>query len=408
MKKTILLFCALFALLLAACDKTPENAGTDSGNAAQSTEAGIVTGASAGTDAVSSTNAANPEPYVLKVPPEDRNQAFKCQSFVETPEGYYFGWESLIYFCPRGGDAFYPLCGKPNCNHSDENCNAWYGSAFGYYNGSLYAADFFNDFAVVKMNLDGTDHKVVAHVDISKLPQSYYLCILHHGKLFVQSIPDYGLPVEEQVNHLITLDLSDFSQTELAEDYLQAGRFDGFSTFFLDKLYVTVSSERIPDYDDEGVKLIEVDINSGAARTLIPRPVCSLYATDSTLYYYLPDMSAAGYQIENVVPGFREYDVESGTVRDMGQPVEGMTWASYDEDFIYTGDNIEPRSVYFLSRDYEVLDHIVLERNQTIFAMTSDRIFLSGVYSNSPIAFYIDKSKIGSGELEMIPIKTVK
>ena len=276
MKKTIILLCAVFALLLAACDKTPENAETESGKAPHNSEAGIVTGASAGTDAVSSTNAANPEPYVLKVAPEDRNQAF-FGDFVETPEGCYYGWEKLIYFCPRGGDAFYPLCSKPNCKHNDSNCNAWFhGMALGYYDGSLYAVDTItrpHKIEVVKINLDGTDHRVVTEVDVSEVENLYYTCTFHHGKLFVQSQSALRLVMVEAEDHLIAVDLSDYSQTELAKEFLKTSKLPIFFCFYKDKLFGYGSGDKEHGMLKEYQKLIEVDAVTGEARIFTPKSV---------------------------------------------------------------------------------------------------------------------------------------
>ena len=42
---------------------------------------------------------------------------------AETPEGYYYLRGTLVYYCPRGESGFVPLCGKPNCEHNDPNCN---------------------------------------------------------------------------------------------------------------------------------------------------------------------------------------------------------------------------------------------------------------------------------------------
>ena len=109
MKNTILLLCAVLAFLLASCGKTPKSGETTTTASGKPGEAAA---------------------FLLRVVPEDRNQAFLIQSFVETEAGYYYGLGNhdlggdMIYFCPRGGKAFYPLCSKPNCRHDDQNCNA--------------------------------------------------------------------------------------------------------------------------------------------------------------------------------------------------------------------------------------------------------------------------------------------
>ena len=103
--------------------------------------------------------------------------------------------DGKIYFCPRGGDTFQPLCSKPNCQHNDENCNAWCdGLCFGYYNGALYTAGNSRGTRsgeeIIKMNLDGTDHKVVTTLDDSRLKDRTVMAEFHHGRLFVMSYAD--------------------------------------------------------------------------------------------------------------------------------------------------------------------------------------------------------------------------
>ena len=418
MKKTIILFCALFSLLLAACDKAPENAGVASGKAVQSTEAGAGTGAAV-SDTAENTNAVNPVPYVLNFSPGDKSQCACFSGLLETPEGYYMphrieGKGNFIYFCPRGGDTFRPLCSKPNCKHADGNCNAWVGWMFfgdlGYYNGELYAVDYHN-LNVIKMNPDGTDHRVAAsiagYVDKEKYSN---MCFFHHGKMYIFSDASYDLPLEEQVDRLMVLDLADGSHKELAAGYFQTESHMYPDYFLGDKVYLNRRNPEDEDGDSREYSLIAVDAVTGEVDTVLPNLVSGLYVTDSTLYYYEPDLTSFGFKDKVENPGFREYDVESRTVKDCGLPAEGATWAGYEEDYIYAGtplrNNHRDQTIYFLSRDYELLDRLELTDGIGICDFTSDRIYFWDYYGES-ITHYIDKSKIGTGELELIPVKMV-
>ena len=397
MKKPIILLFAVLVLLLAGCDKEPERIETASGEVPQSSETG---GASA--------------PYVPLVSPEDSNQAFSWPSYAETAEGCYYGVDGLIYFCPRGGDAFYPLCSKPNCEHTDKNCNAFYGFAFGYCDSALYAFDPASEpgqLSLVKMNLDGTDHRVVAILDNSYLEQYSYECKFHHGKLYIQFVADDSLPIEEQQDHLVVVDLSDYSQTEPAADFLRGARLPHIEAYYKDKLYAHGTGDKSPNQRYEDYKLIEIDAVSGEARTLVSRPVSGLYATDSTLYYLESDISVY-YEIEIENPGFRELDLQSGTVKDCGLPAADILWAQYDEDYIYAGsfrrNNGKDQTLYILSRDYKLVDQIELTNGVHFFGAASDRIYFYDSIHNTPISFYINKAQIGSHELQLIPIEIVR
>ena len=225
--------------------------------------------------------------------------------------------------------------------------------------------------------------------------------------------PSQNLPLEEQRGtRMIVIDLSDYTQTEPAADFFQSAETvpDMIVCLYKDKLYGGVD-----DLDDEEPLLIELNAVTGEARMLSPGYFGSFYATDSTLYYFVEDMNylsaMLGREVAQGKPGFRELDLETGEVRECGMPVEGILNAFYDEDFIYATDfnwlGNTDSTVYFLSRDYKPVDQIDLKDGMCIAAVASDRVYFSGMGTNTPISHYIDKSQIGSGELELIPIKTV-
>ena len=393
MKKSFVLFCALFVLLLAGCEEPSEQISDTSSRTAVSS------------------------PADLKISPEDRSPANWGADFVETEAGLYYGSGTisgnetlpLIYFCPRGGDSFYPLCSKPDCAHNDENCDAWYGTSFGYYNGALYYATHeLGQIKVYQMNLDGTDHRLVASVDTSK-SRCGFSSVFHHGKLIMAGQAMTNIPEEEQQDHLIVLDLSDYTQTEPAEDFLRTARLlPPFLLYDQDKVYTTGSADRRLNYSLDEEKLIEVDLVSGEVRTPLDGCISGLYITDPTWYYFQPDTSALDPRCENANPGFREYDPERGTIRECGMPADDILWARYDEDYIYAGTNYRNtegnRTLYILSRDYQLFGQMEMKNMQTIAAVTSDRIYFSDDF-RCPINCYLDKSDIGSHALELKPIE---
>lgn len=398
MKKPLFLLCFIFMLLLAAC-----GGGTDGGE-------------------VTAIDESSAAPYVLKAAPEDKNPASFAWDFVETPDGYYYVFQKssgngsfdMLYFCPRGGDSFRPLCGKPNCKHEDRDCNAFIGcSIFGYYNGALYTVDW-NRMEVIKMNLDGTDHQAVATIDDAKYRDCSYQGIFHHGYLFLYFRASYDQPLEERTDHLVVLNLADYSQKEIATEFLRTADLPAPLVYYKDKLYMLGSGDKAQTYDVYKNKLIEIDADTGEARVVLPQSIGALYVTDSTLYYFQPDYEATGRGAGDgsIVPGFRELDVETGTIKDCGLPIEDAMWARYDEDYIYVlgyyRNNDQNQTLYILSRNYELLDQFELEDSLQIHTITSDRIYIykSGNFE-APISCYLDKSQIGSHNLKLIPIETI-
>ena len=418
--KRIALLCVVFLLLMTGCGKEAQNTETET-----ETTANVATEAFRHTETASDI-AVSSKPAALQVPPEDRNQAFLCQ-FVETEEAYYYlrnvgdvGY--LIYFCPRGGDMFRPLCSKPNCRHNDFNCNAYSSGELGYYNGAIYTTEFTPSgvLKAIKINPYGTDHQVVAQVDVLGNSKSCsFSCAFHHGKLFIFCEPDQMSLPGEQKNRLIVLNLEDGSQTEPAEEFFDAGENIPYAMerYYKDKMYGTVFDA------NNDMLMVEVDAVTGEVRTFPGDWMNGFYVTDTTLYYFVEDASylngIMGFKVEQGVIGFREYDLDSGTVKTCGLPAKNIRGAVYDNDYIYatsTDHNHETivevnedqdTTFYILSRDYKLVDQIELTDGLSVQAVTSDRIFFSGFAYDAPISCYVDKSEIGSHALTLHPINTI-
>ncbi len=394
MKKATLLICLILMLLLTACGSVPERTET-----------------SGATEIPSST-----DNTALKLSPEDRNQTtYGILNFIETEDGYYYPKYirrgALLYFCPRGGDQFVPLCAKPNCSHSDDNCNAYMDSIepLGYYDGALYTVEYDLDgndvYNVVKRNLDGTDHSVVASVDnIGSLVPQY-----HRGKIFFHFESQGGEPFE---NRMIVVDLADGSESEPAADLLGTASFDLFETFYQNKAYASAFDRTaILNGESNAYQLLEYDLVTGKGRNLDVNIGTGIPCVEgSTLYWFESDKNYMGEKVSDVEQGFREYDLESGTLKNCGMPFEDANGAVRDADYIYvmgfadrSGKN---RTLYFLSKDYKLVDQVTLEGDNVLAVAASDRVFVCDM--DAAITGYIEKSAIGSGSLEMKPIQAVE
>ena len=88
---------------------------------------------------------------------------FEC-----TDTGSYFmctiGTETWLLYTDHGSDTIIKLCGRPDCNHTDKDCNAFFDSAYGIccYNGFLYTFDGNDD--IIRMNLDGTERTSIYNI----------------------------------------------------------------------------------------------------------------------------------------------------------------------------------------------------------------------------------------------------
>lgn len=339
--------------------------------------------------------------------PEENQQG--RPGFLETEDGIYSIWTNessgrpveLIYFCPAGEATFYPLCSKPNCLHADRSCNAYAGAgaSVGYYKEHLYTAEFNTfrqGFDIVRINPDGTDRTAVSTISLPA-EASGGTARFHRGKVYMAISPDGALPLEEQIPHLVMVDLDTLEQTEPFTELFTAGGvylFD-FTCFNGDKIYSSDQLRGGSYYtDDVTLPLIELDVDAGTYRTLFELPICIPWVENNTCYYV------------EMGKGFRERDLATGEIKEIDFPSGDGIWAYYDTDYIYlTGDGDQEKTLYILTRDYELVDQITLENGEGLNNVSAQRLLFAR-FNNviPPYCAYLDKSQIGSGKLELQPI----
>ena len=99
-------------------------------------------------------------------------------NLCETEKGYYIQYDAFIYYVDKESKTATVLCNKPECSHSDDNCNAWTnGLSLSASNGKLY----FNSLDYVEengkyqnygdtlrsMELDGTKHDMTQALEFT-------------------------------------------------------------------------------------------------------------------------------------------------------------------------------------------------------------------------------------------------
>ncbi len=80
-----------------------------------------------------------------------------------SPNGIYFTHDSFIYYADNGLDTFIKLCGRADCTHNSEDCNAYVKGAasLSFYRGYLYVMSGNRSekkTVLVRMEPDGSDH----------------------------------------------------------------------------------------------------------------------------------------------------------------------------------------------------------------------------------------------------------
>ena len=386
MKKIRILLCTLVLLLCAGCGTAPDT-GTN--------HAGAVVGSNA------------PQAEIRELP--------NAGPVAETPEGYYYANGNIVYFCPKGGSSLVPLCGKPNCQHNNKHCNAYLFllDALDIYDGALYTMDSPlksrpDEIYFSKRKLDGSDHSLVATLNTANYgirgDMGFELKI-YQGKAYVLMHENVE-GASEQDEHLVVVNLEDGTSTELAESFLREHTLMDMQCFH-GKMYGWASEDKDPNADVSKYALIEMDLSTGAITELPIHGRIASYVTETTVYYY--DNDWLDYKTER--PGFKEYDRETGTIREFETPagVEGFDYVTYDLDYVYAwseGDAEKAGKLYILSRDYQLVDQCELKRGEYIISMASDCIFLADPYAErDPVhdmvcsVLCLQKSQFGSHNL---------
>ena len=176
MKRLTLVFICIFIFLLAGCqsqgelpdDKTPPVYSSNVGEK--------------GSDSVNPSNSpANPSNAPAEIDAtgfqKDMNiqHPFRLSAVCKTEVGYYLHYDGLLYFLDGTTGNVTAVCAKPECSHTDNDCNAWINSKMlSYYQGKLYyvnsdaKSDSMKTLYFVK--LDGTDHTKIQRLQLEYVP----------------------------------------------------------------------------------------------------------------------------------------------------------------------------------------------------------------------------------------------
>jgi hypothetical protein len=407
MKKIIILGLS-FCLLFTACGQhtiTPSE-GEDLSNSVEST--------SLDTESISIPSEQETKP-AKELHPEMYNQS-ATGDYIETEDAiyYYDKMRQRIYFSVDNGSHFYPLCSKANCTHSDENCTAS-GKGVAYFEGALYTIrfdDMANLFRVVRISLDGTDQGVIQSIPFpgSGGFKFYY----HDGKAFLIYLPSNNLPLEEMIERFFVVDLATGELTEPLQEMLKDGLCISSFHFYQNIMTAYTEGTYVSSGLDEA-RALYIDMDTWNVREYMKGVGKSVYyMDDSKLYFVVANavyFEKGNMHIEktsDLDEGFYEVDIRTGEIVKC-LTTEDVYRARYDEDYIYVTSyprdkDGQQHTLYIYNRDYELLEQKELENYQYLVFASSDRLFFAREYDFSKIYNYMEKSDIGSGDMQIYDV----
>ena len=203
---------------------------------------------------------------------------------------YYTMWNGttyLLYYFEKPSGISGPLCGKPECQHTDKDCNAYVeGSVrIGSYNGMIYYFGYeYGTGAVIRrMAADGTAHETVRVMDMNTLPGSGYTRIIqfHRGYMYYSMEASNIVDGEEHISLYIAavpLDPNEEITVILDEE---TGKIDLSVQLYGDSMYIMDHSEKLRlrrwDCTTHDMELL-LDVES-------PIKSPDFWVTDSDIYF---------------------------------------------------------------------------------------------------------------------------
>lgn len=349
----------------------------------------------------------------LEVQPEEFRYQDNLGNVLETSEGCYhmthMGMDDSdlhIRFSEKGNHEFYTLCNKPECSHHDQNCNAFAGLSFGYYNDHIYYLYFENNgesMALGRMDMDGNNHKKITSLPNQKSADLGVTVVAGEGYFNNGYMILYLYRINQDPKScgaIYKVELETGKIERLFEDEIKNDIYVDICSLYGDKIYfkeVTLTNE--------SAKLYEGNMETGEIHMILEdfKVPSRAKRIGDILYYHKPK------------EGFFEYDLKAGEETLKLKTNFYYANIGHTKDMIVACATENPESgnndftTYVYDREYKLINQVKLDINtygdiQQGF-ITSDAIYFVGELSGE-IFYYIDRSKISKDkELELIRVK---
>ena len=339
--------------------------------------------------------------------------AISGNSFECTDTGVYFMCQdiqgkSFLLYGDHGSDTLVKLCGRPDCDHRGQDCNAYFsstGTSVCYYNGYLYVTTSGGGARLYRMNPDGSDRVEVMDSSGANPGSGYSGTVDAMAWNGIFSFSRYKINEEgnEQVkSYYYSLD---GSMNEVRERISGiGGRSDGEQRIIGSEAQSGVPGQR-------GLYLWDPYTNE--TKYLVDMPLTGTGYWGAETSYYM--QKGVVYQQDYA-------DGSSQAVFDTG--LKGECRLSCTPDYIIVSEHIPTESelaeqpdleftskvptLYIYSWDFELLEKVEMPHpvkirtDDLLCGETEDRLILAAQLFGVP-EYYIEKSDIGTGNVEIHP-----
>ncbi len=307
--------------------------------------------------------------------------------FAESETGIYYALDNFLYYADANSNEFTVLCGRPECEHKDEDCDAYIlTSSFTIYNDEIYhfessTNDGVHTIELWKRQLDGSHHEKVKDViqlqdSTVKLAGYFHQGYYYYPYMNIAAVTT-GYPGDGLYRTSLDSDgeLEKVLDVNVLDQLLDSAVLS--ISFYENSLYI-VGSDGLGAFD-----LWEHDLDTNQMTKLIDDwSIWGNLFTDEIIYYYHPR------------DGFYEYDIESkqsqhmasDPLDDRGIDSDAEFGAYYTEQYILLIElrfkyRPEAPKIFVFNWDYELLNEFTVQSDDfsivqpKYLATTSDSVY---------------------------------
>lgn len=244
-------------------------------------------------------------------------------TFAKAEGGYYYigDWNtaSFLLFFDEETQESYPVCGKADCNHADDGCNAYVGreyskgnnmatfylnSAVYYYKENLYLLDSMG--YLVRFSPDGSQRERIAIVS-SLLEESGTNLVFYDDYVYVYSLLGHLGSEEEATETIKRYSLKDKSE-EVVVEYTGNGAAISAAKSYGDRLYFLIRTATVEKDEEKETVIVNESYNglyayeyeTGKAGKVLDANITDYCINEETgdIYYYQYNDGLYNYNVK--------------------------------------------------------------------------------------------------------------
>lgn len=215
--------------------------------------------------------------------------------FTKGENGYYyniFGPASPLMFYDVNSGIAVPVCNRPNCSHTAENCNASLGFLTGvefiqYYDGNLYAFGYegmdISHVDLYRLSADGSTRERLGMIYDFSGDQAAYNAAIHRGYAYVTLC----LPgLDKRTVEVHRLSLSGDGEVETVHTFEESYGASAFLKAWGNDLYIFLSYFEDADGNGHTSDLYRMNIHTGETELVMPDCDYDFVANEEYLFYH--------------------------------------------------------------------------------------------------------------------------